>query len=56
MVETLRPQRRDKDHVMDAIRDDERFLEPLLEDDRRFERLMAEEEIPVPSRPSTSIP
>jgi hypothetical protein len=39
------PQRRDKDHVVDAIREDEGFLEAMLEDDRLFERLMSGEEI-----------
>jgi len=45
MVDTLMPNRRDKDHVVDAIRDDEQFLEAMLEDDRLFERLMTGEEI-----------
>jgi hypothetical protein len=45
MVDTLMPQRRDKDHVVDAIQDDERFLEAMLDDDRLFERLMSGQEI-----------
>lgn len=45
MVDTLVPETRDKAHVVDAIHDDERFLEAMLEDDRLFDRLMAGEEI-----------
>jgi hypothetical protein len=45
------PERRDRDHVVDAIRDDERFLEAMLEDDRLFERLMSGEEILVQVSP-----
>lgn len=31
MVDTLMPGRRDKEHVVGAIRDDERLLEAMLE-------------------------
>jgi hypothetical protein len=45
MVDTLMPHSGDKDHVVDAIRDDERFLEAMLDDDRLFERLVSGEEV-----------
>jgi len=45
MVDTLMPQRRDKTHIVDAIQEDERFLEAMLDDDRLFERLVSGEEI-----------
>lgn len=51
LVDTLMPQRRDKDHVVEAIRDDKRFLEAMLDDDRLFERLMSGEEILVQVSP-----
>ena len=43
MIETLMPERDDKEHVVDIVQDDEPFVEAMLDNDRLFQRLMAEE-------------
>jgi len=45
MVETLMPERSDREHVIDAIQGDQRLIEAMLNDDRLFQRLMTGEEI-----------
>jgi len=45
MVDTLLPERRDKDRVVELIQEDKRFVEAMLDDERLFERLMSGNEI-----------
>jgi hypothetical protein len=45
MVDTLMPESRDKERIVELVQDDERFLEAMLDDERLFERLMSGEEI-----------
>lgn len=45
MVETLLPQRSDKGHLVEIVKDDEGFIETMLEDERLFNRVMKEESI-----------
>ncbi len=45
MVDTLMPESRDKERIVDLVREDRRFVEAMLDDDRLFERLMGGEEI-----------
>jgi len=45
LIETLMPNRTDKEHLIQIIQDDEEFIQAMLKDDRVFQRLMAEEEI-----------
>jgi hypothetical protein len=45
MVETLLPQRNDKRHMVEMIKDDESFVEAMLGDQKLFDRVMGEESI-----------
>jgi len=45
IVETLLPQRSDKERLVEIIRDDEDFIEAMLGDGRLFDRVMREESI-----------
>jgi hypothetical protein len=45
MVETLLPQHRDKQHLVETVKDDEAFTEAMLGDERLFDRVMREEAI-----------
>lgn len=45
MVDTLMPDTRDRERVVDLVQEDHRFLEAMVDDGRLFERLMSGEEI-----------
>lgn len=45
MVDTLMPESRDKERIVELVEEDERFLEAMLDDERLFERLMRGEEM-----------
>ncbi|MFW6136156.1 MAG: hypothetical protein ACOC7N_04980 [Chloroflexota bacterium] len=45
MVDTLMPESRDRERIVELVEGDERFLESMLDDERVFERLMSGEEI-----------
>ncbi len=45
VVETLVPERRDPDHVIDLVLDDRALLDAMLQDDRLFQQLMADDEV-----------
>ena len=45
MVETLLPERSDKEHLVEIIRDDEGFVEAMLGDKRLFDRVMGQESV-----------
>jgi hypothetical protein len=44
VVETLVPERRDPEQVVDLLRDDDTLLDAMLQDDRLFQQLMADDE------------
>ena len=45
VIETVLPERRDIDHLLELLRDDDAFIDAMLADPRLFERVMAEEAI-----------
>ncbi|MGC8787998.1 MAG: hypothetical protein ACP5Q1_11295 [Anaerolineae bacterium] len=45
LVETLLPQRSDKEHLVEVIKDDHDFIEAMLGDERLFDRMMRDETI-----------
>jgi hypothetical protein len=45
VIETVLPERRDVDHLLGLLRDDEAFVEAMIAAPRLFERVMAEEAI-----------
>jgi hypothetical protein len=45
MVETLFPQRSDKQHLVEIVKDDEGFVEAMLGDAKLFDRVMGEDSI-----------
>ncbi len=45
MLETLLPQRSDKEHLVEVVKGDEGFIEAMLGDDRLFDRVMSQESI-----------
>lgn len=45
VIETVLPERRDVEHLLGLLRDDEAFVEAMLADPRLFQRVMAEEAI-----------
>jgi hypothetical protein len=45
MIETLMPEREDKEDTADRLRSDEVLIEAMLNDDRLFERLMSEKDV-----------
>ncbi len=51
MVETLIPERSDKEHLVELIKDDEGFIEAMLRDEELFDRVMSDEEILVKISP-----
>jgi hypothetical protein len=51
MVETLIPERRDKERLVELIKDDESFVEAMVRDEELFDRVMGDEEILVKISP-----
>jgi hypothetical protein len=51
MVETLIPERTDKERLVELIKDDESFVEAMLRDKELFDRMMGDEEILVKISP-----
>lgn len=51
LVETLVPDRRDPEHLVDVLRDDDKLLEAMLQDERLFRQLMDDDEIFVSVSP-----
>ena len=45
VIETALPERRDIDHLLGLLREDDAFVEAMLADPRLFERVMAEEAV-----------
>ncbi|MBC7231924.1 MAG: hypothetical protein H5T68_01590 [Chloroflexi bacterium] len=45
LIETLLPQRNDKERLVEAIKDDPDFIEAMLGDERLFDRIMKDETI-----------
>nr|MBC7243873.1 hypothetical protein [Chloroflexota bacterium] len=45
IIETLLPQRSDKEYLVEVIQEDEDFIEAMLGDERLFTRVMSDEEI-----------
>lgn len=45
MVETLLPQRSDKEHLVEILKDDEDFIEAMLGDERLFDKVRSQESI-----------
>lgn len=45
LVDTLMPAIADKEHVVESVHEDQRFLEAMLDDERLFERLMGGREV-----------
>ena len=45
MVDTLMPATAHREHVVESVRDDQRFVEAMLDDERLFERLMGGREV-----------
>ncbi|MGQ9492628.1 MAG: hypothetical protein ACUVR2_02550 [Anaerolineae bacterium] len=45
LVETLLPQRNDREHLVEIIKDDEDFIEAMLGDEKIFDRIMRDEAI-----------
>jgi hypothetical protein len=51
VVQTLVPERRDQEHVVDLLQEDEALLQAMLQDDRLFRQLMADDEVFVSVTP-----
>jgi hypothetical protein len=51
MVETLIPERTDKERLVELIKDDEGFVEAMLRDEELFDRVIGDEEILVKISP-----
>jgi hypothetical protein len=51
MVEALIPERSDKGHLIELIKDDEGFIEAMLRDEELFDRVIGDEEILVKISP-----
>lgn len=51
LVDTLLPEGRDPEHLVDLLQDDERLLDAMLQDDRLFRQLMEDDEVFVSVSP-----
>jgi hypothetical protein len=51
MVETLIPERTDKERLVELIKDDESFVEAMLRDEELFDRVVGDEEILIKISP-----
>jgi hypothetical protein len=51
MIETLIPERTDKERLVELVKDDEDFVEAMLADEELFDRVMGDEEILVKISP-----